>query len=132
MVLKLDFEKAYDKVNWDLLLKCLEIRGFGKTWCSWMEKILHNGTVSVKLNNTSGPYFQSHKGVHQGDPYSPFPFNLAVEALSKMVTNAQKENMITGLAPDLIEGGVAILQYADDTLIFIKNSQREITNLKSC
>ena len=84
VILKLDFEKAYDKVNWDLLLKCLEIRGFGKTWCSWMEKILHNGTVSVKLNNTSGPYFQSHKGVRQGDPVSPLLFVIAMEALSSL------------------------------------------------
>ena len=63
IVIKLDFEKAYDKVNWEFLLQSLENRGFGTTWCGWMKKILHNGTVSVKLNNTSGPYFQSHKGV---------------------------------------------------------------------
>ena len=77
-----------------------------------------------------GPYFQSNKGVRQGDPYSPFLFNLAVEALSKMIHNAQKEKMITGLAPDLIEGGVAILQYADDTVICFEHYEEAAVRLK--
>ena len=62
IVLKLDFEKAYDKVNWDFLLECHKMRGFDKTWCGCIEQILHNGTVSIKLNGSVGPYFQSKKG----------------------------------------------------------------------
>ena len=77
--------------------------------------------MCIKLNNEKGPYFQSHKGVRQGDPFSRFLFNIAVEALSKMVRNAQKDKLFTGLAPDLIEDGVAILQYADDTVTCFKH-----------
>ena len=104
-MLKLDFEKAYDKINWDFLLECHKVRGFGPTWCGWIQFFLKNGTVSIKLNNETGPYFQSHKGVRQGDPHSPFLFNIAIEALSKMIRNAQDEGLLTGLAPDLINGG---------------------------
>lgn len=121
VVLKLDFEKAYEKINWDFLLECHRNRGFGETWCGWIKKILYDGTVCIKLNNEKGPYFQSHKGVRQGDPFSPFLFNIAVEALSKMVRNAEEEKLFTGLAPDLIEDGVAILQYADDTVTCFKH-----------
>jgi hypothetical protein len=32
LILKLDFEKAYDKLNWDFLFDCLEQRGFCKKW----------------------------------------------------------------------------------------------------
>jgi hypothetical protein len=34
VILKLDFEKAYDKVNWDFLMECLRARGFDDKWCS--------------------------------------------------------------------------------------------------
>jgi hypothetical protein len=34
VVLKLDFEKAYDKVNWDFLIQCHKVRGFSDHWCS--------------------------------------------------------------------------------------------------
>jgi hypothetical protein len=65
VVLKLDFEKAYDKVNWAFLLECLRMRGFNEVWCSWIEQTLVGGTVSVKINDEMGPYFQSSKGVRQ-------------------------------------------------------------------
>jgi hypothetical protein len=63
VVLKLDFEKTYDKINWDFLIQCLEKRGFDSTWCDWITKILCDEIVSVKINNEVGPYFTSHKGV---------------------------------------------------------------------
>uniref|UniRef100_A0A453KRM5 Reverse transcriptase domain-containing protein n=1 Tax=Aegilops tauschii subsp. strangulata TaxID=200361 RepID=A0A453KRM5_AEGTS len=93
IVLKLDFEKAYDKVNWDFLLECHKMRGFNEKWCGWIGQILRNGIVSVKINNTLGPYFQSSKGVRQGDSISPFLFNLAAECLSKMILNAHKNGL---------------------------------------
>jgi hypothetical protein len=49
VVLKLDFKKAFHKVNWEFLLDSQRAMGFGDFWCNKVEKILHNGTVSVKL-----------------------------------------------------------------------------------
>jgi hypothetical protein len=63
VIFKLDFKKAYDKVCWGFLMKCLRMRGFDELWCSWIEKILQDGVVSMKLNNCMGPYFQSFKGI---------------------------------------------------------------------
>jgi hypothetical protein len=113
VVLKLDFEKAYDKVSWAFLLECLRIRGFNKIWCSWIKQTLFGGTVSVKINDEMGPYFQSAKGVRQGDPMSPTLFNLIAEAHTKMVLRAQANDMLVGLADDRIPRGVAVLQYAE-------------------
>ena len=40
IILKLDFEKAYDKVNWKLLFECIEKRGFNQKWCSWIKQVV--------------------------------------------------------------------------------------------
>jgi hypothetical protein len=88
IVFKIGLEKAFDKVNWVFLLKCLKAMGFSDTICDWIEKFLTDGTVSCKINNTSGPYFQNAKGVRQGDPLSPFLFNAHVQCLAKMVLEA--------------------------------------------
>lgn len=63
IILKLDFEKAYDKVNWKLLFECMEKRGFNQKWCNWIRQVVTGGTVSVKVNNCIGPYIKSYKGV---------------------------------------------------------------------
>ena len=72
ILLKLDFEKAYDKVNWDFLLDCHRKRGFNSKWCGWVSQILKNGTVSVKINDEVGPYIQSAKGGEAGGSSLPF------------------------------------------------------------
>jgi len=117
LVLKLYFEKAYDKLNWDFLFECLRQRGFGAKWCEWIKMVMSSGTVSVKVNNTIGSYFKSGRGVRQGDPLSPFLFNIAADTLAKMISLAQKNKLIQGLVPEYVENGVSILQYADDTIL---------------
>ena len=57
LVLKLDFEKVYDKINWEFLMECLIQRGFPKKWCSWIWSVMASGTLSVKVNELMGSYF---------------------------------------------------------------------------
>jgi len=121
IVLKLDFEKAYDKMCWGFLFDNLKIRGFNEIWCAWMRKVVLGGTVSVKVNNQLGPYFVSHKGVRQGDPLYPILFNFVTDYLTRMIRQAQRNGLITGLADNIIQNGVAVLQIADDTIICLKD-----------
>ena len=66
VILKLDFEKAYDKLNWAFLFECLKQRGFGEKWCEWIKLVISFGTVSVKMNNTIGKYFKFGRGGQAG------------------------------------------------------------------
>ena len=61
---------------------------------------------------------------------SPTLCNMAAECLSKMVRNAQKNDLIVGMAPDLIDKGIAILQYADDTVICFEHNVECALNIK--
>lgn len=47
-----------------------------------------------------------------------------------MILKAQSNQMIVGMAPDLIENGVAVLQYADDTVLRINHEPDKAINLK--
>ena len=66
VILKIDFEKAYDKVNWGFLLDCCRQLGFSDRWLTWTKEVVSGGTLSVKTNDVVGPYFGSFKGVRQG------------------------------------------------------------------
>lgn len=130
VVLKLDFEKAYDKVDWDFLFDSLRFIGFNEMWCLWIKKVVMGGTISVKLNNLTGPYFVSRKGVRQGDPLSPILFNFVADCLTRMIHNAQRNGLVIGLANNLIPNGIAVLQYADDTILCLENNIDKARNMK--
>jgi hypothetical protein len=95
-----------------------------------MKIVMSSGTVSVKLNNTNGSYFKSSRGVRQGDPLSPFLFNIAADTLAKMISLAQSNKLIQGLVPEYVENGIAILQYVDDTILCIQDNEEQAANLK--
>jgi hypothetical protein len=45
IILKLDFEKAYDKVKWNFLFECLAARGFSEKWCGWLKQVVTGGLL---------------------------------------------------------------------------------------
>jgi hypothetical protein len=92
--------------------------------------VIKNGTLCAKINDKKGKDFGSHRGVRQGDPFSPFLFNVAAKGLEKMIHKAQEAGLIVGLLPHLIEKGVAILQYADDTILLIQEELTQVTHIK--
>ena len=110
VVLKLDFEKAYDKVSWSFLREALSKKGFPDKWIAWVMLALSGGRVAINLNGELGEFFRRYKGVRQGDPLSPLLFNLVADALSGILIKAKNKWVISGVVPDLVEGGLTHLQ----------------------
>ncbi|XP_028120245.1 uncharacterized protein LOC114317682 [Camellia sinensis] len=52
IILKLDFEKAYDSVNWSFLLSMMKNFGFGEKWLTWVQECILNTRVSVLVNGS--------------------------------------------------------------------------------
>jgi hypothetical protein len=64
-VLKLDYEKAYDKVNLDSLYEVLELRGLNPTFIRCIRQITQGGSMGVKVNGIEGDFFLTGKGLRQ-------------------------------------------------------------------
>ena len=65
-----------------------------------------------------GSYFQTKKGLRQGDALSRILFNIVVDMLAIILSRAKEEGQIQGVVTHLVENGLSILQYADDTVLF--------------
>jgi hypothetical protein len=63
VIIKLDYEKAYDRVNLDFLMEILKARGFGDRMMGWIRSIVFGGSTSVLANGEESPTFTTGKGL---------------------------------------------------------------------
>jgi hypothetical protein len=125
-----DFEKAYDKTKWSFVKQTLQMKRFSSTWWKWIEDFTQNGHVHIKINDEVGENFQTKKGLRQGDPLFPILFNIVVDMLAIIINRAKNEGQIDGVVPHVVDNGLSILQYANDTIIFMDDSIEKAKNLK--
>jgi hypothetical protein len=106
------------------------MRGFPSLWCQWVDNVIPKGSVCVQINDELGHFFQTKKGLRQGDPLSPILFNLVANMLAVLIERAKNLGFIDGLVPHLVDDGLSILQYADDTILFLKDDLGKAKGLK--
>jgi hypothetical protein len=130
IILKLDFEKAFDKVEHGLMLQIMEHKGFPPKWLNWMKLIFGSGTLSILLNGIPGKVFHCKRGVRQGDPFSPLLFVLSADLLQTVLNSATNDDFLSLPIPLPSDNEFSILQYADDTLIFMQGDVNQLQHLK--
>ena len=118
VLMMIDFEKAFDSLEWKFLLKTLTKMNFGPSFINWIKLFYTNIESCITNNGVSSRYFQLHRGVRQGDPLSAYLFILGMEVMSSAILH---NNLIEGLKVDNQE--FKLLQYADDTTAVLKNER---------
>jgi hypothetical protein len=119
VILKLDFEKAFDKIEHPFIVEVMKQRGFSSKWINWVKSILGTASSVVLLNGIPGKSFTCKRGVRQGDPLSPLLFVLAVDFLQTVVNKAWQLGVLKHPLSDDFGGDFPIVQYADDTLLIL-------------
>ncbi|KAJ9555354.1 hypothetical protein OSB04_009968 [Centaurea solstitialis] len=129
LIFKVDFEKAYDSVNWNFLLEVLESMGFGQKWRNWIRACLTTSRISVLVNGSPTEEFRMETGIRQGDPLAPFLFLVVAEGLHVMVEEAKVKGLFKGLKVGNKEVVLSHLQYADDAIFFGEWEAGNIVNV---
>jgi hypothetical protein len=130
VILKIDFEKAYDKVKWSFLQQTLRMKGFSPEWRALINNFIFGGSVIIKANDDVDKYFQTKKGLRLGDPLSPMLFNIVANMLAILIEHVKVDGQIEGVVPHMVDWGLSILQYADDTILFMDHDLDKARNLK--
>ena len=126
MLLKLDLEKAYDRIRWDFLEDTLVAAVFSAQWVTWIMQCVAGPSMSVLWNGEQTKAFKPARGLRQGDPLSPYLFVLCMERLCHLIEEevgkkAWKPISISRGGPKLSH-----ICFADDLILFAEASVRQI------
>ena len=133
MICKLDIEKTYDNVNWEVLLKLLKKMGFGEKWCSWIRTCISTVQFSVLVNESPANFFGGPSGLRQGDPLSPMLFLIMMEVFRRMEKRMEGAGFLSGFRADGRRGRrecVSHLLFADDTILFCEVAVEKILHIR--
>lgn len=126
ILLMIDFEKAFDSVEWNFLDRTLRYFNFGKVIRKWI-KLFYTNIESCTINNGHcSSRFRLERGVRQGDPLSPYIFILMTEILTRSI---MKHEDIKGI--NLDDSEFLISQLADDTTLLLEPNEKSFRTCMS-
>ena len=115
LILLIDQQKAFDRVEWEWLFYVLEKFNFGEYFINWVKLIYKDMKSAILTNGYVSPYFSITRGIRQGDSLSALLYVVQAEALSECIRNS---NDIKGIPIKDIDGNTSYIkgsQYVDDS-----------------
>lgn len=120
LVMKIDLEKAFDKIEWSFGKHTLQSFNFPPKIISLIMSSISTSRVTILVNNTRTEFFEPSKGIRQGDPMPPYIFILCMEYLSKSINQKVQNKLwkpikIASKGPEL-----SYLFFANDLVLISK------------
>ena len=116
MIISIDAEKAFDKIQHPFMIKTLQKVCTEGTYLNIIKALYDKPTTNIILNGEKPKAFPLRSGTRQGCPLSPLLFNIVLEVLS---TAIREEKEIKGIQIGKEE--VRLSLFADDMILYIEN-----------
>ena len=116
MIISIDAEKTFDKIQHPFMIKTLQKAGMEGTYLNIIKAVYDKPTANIILNGEKLKAFPLKSGTRQGCPLSPLLFNIVLEVLASAI-RAEKE--IKGIQIGKEE--VKLSLFADDIILYIEN-----------
>ena len=129
LALKLDVNKAYDRVEWGFLNGMMIKLGFLEVWMDRVISYVSTPSFSVRINGKTFGNITPSWGIRQGDPLSPYLFLICAEGFTSLLAKTEIEVRLHGVAvcrsaPSA--PSITNLLLANDSLIFCQANKDEV------
>jgi hypothetical protein len=131
MAVKIDMEKAFDRMEWSFIFAILSKLGFAPMWINWIRICITTPSFSILINGSPFGLFCPERGLRQGDPLSPFLFILGTEVISRLLIRSESQDLLKGIKIAKNCSPISHLLFADDLILFAKATSSEANILRS-
>ena len=126
ILLFVDFEKAFDTIEWSFIQNVLKRFNFGPVIRHWISTLSSDVESAVINGGYTTNFFQISRGVRQGCPLSPLLFVLGAEILAQKIRQSPGCRGIE--LPQSVEAKIS--QFADDTTLICRDTDALKENMK--
>ena len=120
MIISIDAEKGFDKVQHPFMIKTLAKVGIEATFLNIIKAIYDKPTANIILNGEKLKAFSLKSGTRQGCPLSPLLFNIVLEVLATAIRQTKVKGIHIGREE------IKLSLYADDMILYIENPKDTI------
>ncbi|XP_057825619.1 uncharacterized protein LOC131037482 [Cryptomeria japonica] len=114
----LDFEKAYDRIEWPFVRGMLQAFGFPSYFCKWIDIIFKDSSTVVEINGDMSEAIPLRRSIRQGCPIAPALFVIIADALYYILRALKLGPSIKGLTlPN--DDNLINAQFANDIALFL-------------
>ncbi|PKI78917.1 hypothetical protein CRG98_000690 [Punica granatum] len=129
MAIKVDLEKAYDRLNWNFVVNTLVAARVPEKLQLIIKDCISSVGMNVLWNGSLTEEFNSGRGIRQGCPLSPYLFVLCVEHLSHLIREAVEAKVWQPMHVGRDGPWISHLMFTDDILLFAKALENQITTV---
>ena len=121
LILMLDQEKAFDRVEWDWLFSTMKKFNFGDRFISWLKILYKNSKSCILTNGVQSEYFNITRGIRQGDALSALLFIIQFEPLAQKFRTTDTIQGVTIPLRNMHNSHIVVkgAQYVDDSNTFL-------------
>ena len=132
MVIKIDLEKAYDRIKWEYIEDILDEIKLPPNLRRVIMQSISTTSMNVLQNGTKTEEFKPSRGIRQGDPLSPYLFVLCMDKLSHIIEEKAKSGNQKPIKAGRKGPSITHLMFADDLLLFAEASIDQIHLISKC
>lgn len=123
---------AYDRVDWGILSRILELLGFDEKFVSLIMCCISTAPFSFLINGSPFGLVTAGRGIRQGVSSSPALFTILFDLLSRILYKTEVERKIHGVKIARTSPTISHLMYTDDLIIYCRATTQETMNIKAC